>query len=165
MDRPRIADAAAVVASLSACRADVILVGGVAAILHGSTLGTAEVDFVRRCTAENSERLLAWAVETDAWFRRDPARRRLRPDASHFSARGALLLSTVHGPVDLLATIDGGKGFDDLLPHTEIVQLGDVTVRLLDLPTLIEVKSRVGRPKDKLVAAELIAILRQRLGS
>jgi hypothetical protein len=37
-----------------------------------------------------------------------------------------------------------------------------IEIRVVDLPTLIEIKSKVGRAKDKLVVAELIAILEER---
>lgn len=37
-----------------------------------------------------------------------------------------------------------------------------VEIRVVDLPTLIEIKSKVGRAKDKLMVADLIAILEER---
>jgi len=39
---------------------------------------------------------------------------------------------------------------------------GEIDIRVVDLPTLIEIKSKVGRTKDKLVVAELIVILEER---
>jgi len=47
------------------------------------------------------------------------------------------------------------------LPHSEVMRDGEVEIRVVDLPTLIDIKSRVGRSKDKLVVAELIVILEE----
>ncbi len=41
----------------------------------------------------------------------------------------------------------------------------DIEIRVVDLPTLIEIKSKVGRAKDKLAVADLIAILEERARS
>jgi hypothetical protein len=49
-----------------------------------------------------------------------------------------------------------------LLPHSEVMRDGEGEIRVVDVPTLIDIKSKVGRTKDKLVVAELIVILEER---
>jgi hypothetical protein len=39
---------------------------------------------------------------------------------------------------------------------------GEIEIRVVDVPTLIDIKSRVGRAKDKFVVVELIVILEER---
>jgi hypothetical protein len=38
----------------------------------------------------------------------------------------------------------------------------EIEIRVVDLETLIDIKSKVGRTKDKLVVADLIVILEER---
>jgi hypothetical protein len=66
------------------------------------------------------------------------------------------------GPLDPLCELEPGQGHEELLPQTEVTRDEGIEIRVVDLPTLIEIKSRVGRAKDKLVVAELIAILEER---
>ena len=159
---PAVADFGGLVRALSRHQVEVIVIGGLAASLHGAPLPTFDLDVIRRVTPQNIERLESLLADLDAVFRHDPGRRRLRPGASHLAAQGALLLNTRLGPLDVLATLHDGRGYDDLLPHTEVIHMGDVDVRVLDLTTLIEVKVAVGREKDKMAAAHLIALLRHR---
>jgi predicted nucleotidyltransferase len=44
------------------------------------------------------------------------------------------------------------------LAHTVRFTADGLEVRVLDLPTLISVKAKVGRAKDKLAVAELLAL-------
>ena len=39
---------------------------------------------------------------------------------------------------------------------------GEIEIRVVDVPTLIDIKAKVGRAKDKLVVGELIVILEER---
>ncbi len=72
-----------------------------------------------------------------------------------FAGQGQLNLSTNLGALDVLCRLHDGRGYADLLPHTHQVVDGDLTVRTLNLETLIEIKLAAGRPKDLLVMAIL----------
>ncbi len=115
-----------------------ILVGGAAALVHGSPLRTRDFDAVHRRTPANVERLLKVLQDVDAFFRNDIARRHLAPTQEHLQGKGQVLLSTRLGPLDLLGTLHDGRGYDELLPHTVIYEVGGRSLRVLDLPTLIE---------------------------
>ena len=105
------------------------------------------------------ERLHRVLTEIDARFRNDLAGRNLAPTLEHLQGPGQLLLTTRLGPLDLLGRLHDGRGFPELLPHTIALDVEGRLLRVLDLPTLIEVKTAAGRTKDKLVVAELLAIL------
>ncbi len=138
-----------------------IVVGMTAGILGGAPVTTLDVDVVHRRTAENVDRLLAALGELQAEYRHDP--RKLTPKASHLIGPGHQLLTTIHGDLDCLGTIDGGKAYDDLLGTTrEIVLSSGAAIRILDLPALIEIKRRAGRPKDLAVLPLLEATLDER---
>jgi hypothetical protein len=88
--------------------------------------------------------------------------RRLRPTAEQLLGSGQINLTTLLGPLDPLCELEPGQGYEQLLPHTEIMRDEEIEIRVVDLPTLIDIKSKVGRTKDKLVVAELIVILEER---
>jgi hypothetical protein len=68
-------------------------------------------------------------------------------------------LVTTLGAIDLLGEVTGGGSYEDLRPHTLLLDVFSVRCRVLDLPRLIEVKRAAGRPKDFEAIAELEAIL------
>lgn len=160
MSHPPAADLQGLLQAIAAAGVEMIVVGGVAAVLHGAPITTQDLDVVYRRTPENLDRLEALLRDLDAvaW---DPAGRRLRPSRSHLEAGGILLLSTRLGPFDPMASLGDGRGFDDLLAHSEIVSAGDLQLRVLDLATLIEAKTRAGRAKDRSVLPILLALLRE----
>ena len=67
-------------------------------------------------------------------------------------------LTTSLGAVDLLGEIAGGGGYDQLLPHSETVDMFGLQCRVLDLETLIVTNKAAGRPKDLDAIAELRTI-------
>ena len=130
-------------------RVNFIVVGGLAAVLHGAPISTLDVDVVHSRDAANVERLLAVLQSLDAVYRIQPERR-LRPNAAHLASPGHLNLITRLGPLDLLGTIGSGLGYDDLLPNSSSVDLGaGNTVRILDLDMLITLKEQLATDKDR----------------
>jgi hypothetical protein len=158
---PTTADFAALIDALLEADVDHIVVGGVGAILHGALAMTQDLDVVHRRTPENVARLMRVLEQLDAYVR-DPAGRRLRPRAEHVAGAGQIQLVTMHGPLDLLGQLHDGRGFDELLAHSEWVSDGRRRIRVLDLPTLIDIKAATGRPKDRVVVPLLLALLRGR---
>jgi predicted nucleotidyltransferase len=124
-----------------------IVVGMAAGILQGVPLTTLDVDIVHQRTPDNVARLTAALAELRAIYRGDP--RQLSPGALHLTGPGHQLLTTDHGDLDCLGTVDDGKSYEDLLPHTNELEIGGgATIKVLELSQLIEVKRRAGRPKD-----------------
>ncbi|HEY0992387.1 MAG TPA: hypothetical protein VGD80_35285 [Kofleriaceae bacterium] len=142
-----------------------IVVGGAAAVLQGAPITTRDLDIVHRRTPENVARLLEVMLQLDAIMRYDFAHRGLRPTAEMLLGRGQINLSTSLGPIDPLCQLDEGRGYDELLAHCETVVDEGRVLRVLDLPTLIEVKTRAGRPKDRVMLPILIATLQEREAS
>jgi hypothetical protein len=119
---------------------------------------TVDLDIVHRRSPENVARLLGVLAELDAVYRHDP--RKLRPNESHLLGPGHQLLTTTHGDLDCLGAIDQGKSYEDLLEQTTEMKLAEgLSVRVLALTALIEIKERSGRPKDLAVIPVLRATL------
>lgn len=151
-DRPR-----DLIAALGEARVEFIVVGGMAAVLHGAPIVTHDLDIVHRRTPENVDRLLALLESLNAGQRGDP--RRTRPTAAALSGTGHLTLETDLGPLDVLCELEPGQGYDELVDRTVRFTDGVMEFDVLDLETLIEIKRRTDRAKDRLMLAELVATL------
>jgi hypothetical protein len=159
---PNAADLPALLAILCDAGVEFIVVGGAAAVLQGVPVTTQDLDIVHRRTPENVARLLEVLLQIDATMRYDFARRGLRPTAEMLGGRGQINISTTLGPIDPLCELDAGQGYDELLAHSESLVDEGRQLRVLDLPTLIRVKTKAGRPKDRVMLPVLIATLQER---
>lgn len=145
---------------LAAADVEFIVVGMTAGILQGVPLTTVDLDVLHRRTPENVARLLAVLNRLGAVYRYDP--RRIAPTESHLIGPGHQLLETTNGDLDCLGSVDDGKSYDELVASTVPIKLsGDLTIRALDLATLIELKRRAGRPKDLAAIPHLEATLNE----
>ena len=142
------------------CRAEVrfVLVGGVAATLHGSARLTQDVDVVYARDEENLGRIVRALASLRPYLRDAPPGLPFQFDVQTLAAGLNFTLSTSVGDIDLLGEIAGAGGYDALIPHTIEVELFGGRCRCLDLPTLIAVKIATGRPKDLETIAELRAL-------
>jgi predicted nucleotidyltransferase len=140
-----------------------ILVGGGAAVIHGAPVTTQDIDIVHSRRAENVERLLQVLSGLDARLV-DPAGRNLTPGRLALSGPGQLLIRTRLGRVDVLGALHDGRGYEELLRTAETVDFEGRSLRIIDLHSLIEIKSGTGRAKDRLVVPVLLALARQRAG-
>lgn len=145
-------------------RADVrfIVIGGVAATVHGASRLTRDVDVVYARDEENVTKVAAAFAAHGPYLRGAPPGLPFRFDGKTIRLGLNFTLATDLGDVDLLGEIAGGGGFEDLLPHSIKVSIYGVTCLCLDLPTLIRVKRAAGRPKDLEAIAELEALLVER---
>jgi hypothetical protein len=138
-----------------------IVVGGVAAVLQGAPISTFDLDVVYRVSQDNITLLSAALAELEAVYR-DPAGRRIAPDAARLNHPGHHLLLTRFGPVDVLGSLGEGARFEDLEPRSSFFDVGGLRVRVLDLSAVLESKTRAARPKDRAVLEILQETLRLR---
>jgi hypothetical protein len=141
-------------------KVDFILVGGLAAVIQGAPVTTIDVDIVHSQSSENIARLLAFLKSVDATHRRLDDKM-IEPNERDLSGKGHVLLTTRIGPLDVLAVIEGGRSYEDLLDHTVEINFRGHTLRVLNLKTLIELKKRSTDPKDKQRLPVLRETLRQ----
>ena len=139
---------------------DFILVGGLAAVIQGAPVTTMDVDIVHSQSPENIDKLLAFLKSVEAVHRRFDDKV-IEPKERDLSGKGHVLLTTRIGPLDVLAVIEGGKSYEELLEHTVAIDFRGHTLRVLDLKTLIELKKSATDPKDKQRLPVLRETLRQ----
>ncbi len=148
--------------TLHAHRVEAIVVGGISAALHGAPVTTFDLDLLHSTEAANVRRLPAALEELDAVYRL-PAEKRLRPLASHLSSPGHQRLMTRFGPLGLPGSIGRSRRYEDLLPHTVEMEIGEgARVRVLDLETLIAIKEETARDTDLAVLPILRRTLEER---
>jgi hypothetical protein len=152
----------ALLACLVEAGVELIVVGGTAAVIHGAPTTTIDLDIVPRRSDENLARLLTALQQIDARPREKGRQKEAITAVDLASPHGQLRLSTSMGPLDCLSVLHDGRGYEELIAHTETVTDGGIEMRIIDLPTLIEIKSSTGRARDKLLVPLLIAVLEQR---
>jgi predicted nucleotidyltransferase len=150
--------------TLAEARVQFIVVGGVAATLHGAARATLDLDVVYRRSAENVGRLVRALVPLAPYLRGAPEGLPFVFDVDTVRRGLNFTLDTNLGALDLLGEVTGGGTYDALLPHTEDVDLFGYSCRAVTLDTLIRLKRAAGRPKDNEILAELEALRERRAG-
>ena len=157
-------DFEAVIQAFGEAGVEFVIVGGLAATIHGSARLTQDIDIVYSRTDANIECLVAALGPYAPYLRGAPPG--LPFDWSEATVERGLnfTLTTAIGDVDLLGEITGGGDYDALAPHSVDVELFGYPCRCLDLPGLIRAKRAAGRPRDLEALAELEALLQERDG-
>ena len=135
-----------------------VIVGGLAATVHGSARLTQDLDVVYRRTPENLSRLADALAPYRPYLRGAPPGLPFTLDADTLRRGLNFTLSTALGPLDLLGEIAGAGTYDDIFLDTVELRLFDRSCRVLGLEALIRAKRAAGRPKDLEVIAELEAL-------
>ena len=155
-------DLQAVLLALAERDVDFIVIGGVAAVLQGAPIATFDLDIVHSRDPENVRRLLTALTELGAHYREQPARK-LVPQSAHLMGAGHHLLLTKSGPLDVLGAVTGGRGYPELVTATIDLEVSPgLTVKVLDLATVIALKEELGGEKDRAVLPVLRRTLEER---
>jgi hypothetical protein len=136
---------------LAAHRVDYIMIGGLAAAIHGSDLVTGDLDITPATDDENLARLSSALDELDARIRTLDA-----PDGVRFAhdatslARGAVWnLVTNAGDLDLAMMPSGTRGYEDLRRDAVAIAIVGIPTRVAALADVIRSKEAAGREKDR----------------
>jgi predicted nucleotidyltransferase len=143
------------------CEADIdfVVVGGYAAVLHGSSHVTRDLDVCMILSAENVEKLREIFRDLHPTHRFTPQRLSFLENPSPGVPMKNLYLQTDLGAVDFLSAITGVGNFEEVNEHAVQVELFGKQLRVIGVSDLIKAKEALGREKDVIVAKELRAIL------
>lgn len=142
-----------------------VLIGGLAAVAHGSPLPTADVDVTPDRDAANLDRLATALRELGARIRTgDPDGVVFPIDGAFLAAQPRMLnLTTSAGDLDLTflpAGFDGG--YRELIAESDPLELVDgVTTRVARLRAIIRSKETADREKDRRALPYLRALLEE----
>jgi hypothetical protein len=147
---------------LTARGVDFVVIGGIAAILHGSSRNTFDLDVCFATDPGNLEALGAVLLGLNARLRGVEEDVPFVPDAATLRKIQTLTLATDLGDFDVLSRPDGAPGYEALRRAAERYDLGGFSVLVASVSDLIAMKRAAGRDKDLLDVGELEAILRLR---
>ena len=145
-------------AALHNARVEYIIIGGVAATVHGSSRLTQDVDICYSRRSANLERIVRALHPLKPYLRGAPRGLPFEWSATTLKAGLNFTLTTTAGDIDLLGEVTGGGGYDDLIDHTIDVTLFGHRTKCLNLEWLIVTKRAAGRPRDLEAIAELEAL-------
>jgi predicted nucleotidyltransferase len=142
-----------------------VVIGGVAAILHGASHVTTDVDIVPEEGRDNLARLSAALKELNARIRvvGEPEGIPFDHSAESLTRVRIWNLVTDRGNLDLTFVPSGTRGYDDLVRDAEPMTVRGVEVPVASLADVIRSKEAAGRERDRLVLPTLRRLLeRQR---
>ncbi|MGH9319534.1 MAG: nucleotidyltransferase [Vicinamibacteria bacterium] len=154
-------DFEALLRTLTEAGVEFLVVGGVAATVHGSARLTQDLDVVYRRTPENIDRLTVALGAHEPYLRGAPPGLPFRWDSATIARGLNFTLTTDMGDLDVLGEITGGGSYDELREHSIVIRVFGLECRVLGLRRLIEVKRAAGRPKDLEAISELEKILEE----
>ncbi|HMC64949.1 MAG TPA: hypothetical protein VKI65_08405 [Gemmataceae bacterium] len=139
-----------------------LVIGGQAAVLHGSPVPTFDVDLCYRRSADNLQKLAKSLEELHPTLRGAPPDLPFRLDPQSLALGSNFTFLTDLGPLDLLGWVEPFGEFEKLLARAERMDLGSCKVLVIGLDDLISIKRHINRPKDQVVAVQLEALKRLR---
>jgi hypothetical protein len=153
-----VTDFGALLATFSRHNVEFIVVGGAAAIAHGSARLTQDLDVVYGRSAENLARVVAALKDLNPYLRGAPRGLPFFWDVTMLKRGLNFTLTTSLGDIDLLGEIAGGGGYEALKAKAIELNVFETRCLCLSLDQLIQAKQAAGRPKDLEAIAELEAI-------
>ena len=135
-----------------------VIIGGVAAALHGSARVTYDLDIVYERNSDNLERIVRALAPYEPYLRGAPSGLPFKFDAATLKRGLNFTFTTSQGPIDLLGELSGIGSYRQAREHAVEAQLFGATYLFLDLEALITSKKAAGRAKDLEAIAELEAI-------
>lgn len=141
-----------------------VLIGGLAAVYHGSPFPTEDADITPATGADNLQRLSAALTDLKARIRTEsvPEGLPFAHDANSRAAAATWNLTTEAGDLHISFTPDGTTGYSDLAREAEPADLYGSVVHVASLADVIRSKQAANRPKDQRVLPTLRRILSER---
>ena len=143
---------------LAEYKVDCVIVGGVAAAIHGSSLLTNDVDVCYARDSNNLNRLAEALQSVNARLRNTPPGLPFILDAETLARGLNFTFSTDLGELDLLGEIRGVGVYKDVLDGSITIALFGYHFSVIDIGKLIVAKRAAGRSKDLIALPELEAI-------
>ncbi|MEA2464823.1 MAG: hypothetical protein QOJ98_2570 [Acidobacteriota bacterium] len=154
-----------ILVALGSTEVSFVIIGGVAATVHGSARLTSDIDIVYERSRSNIERLVEALAPLKPYLRGAPAGLPFRFDAETVRRGLNFTLSTDAGPVDVLGEVTGVGDYAAVVAVSDEVLLFGSSYRCINLDALIVSKRAAGRAKDLEAVAELELIRDERASS
>ena len=151
-------DPARIIEELNRAGVDYVVIGGVAATLHGCPEQTYDLDILYAGTPENRGKLLKALEGIGAQWERPLTEEILQ-------RQPVFALNTKHGDLDIFTTVPGLAGYSEAAASADLLTMEGVSVKALNLSTLIAAKDAAADPNPRKQAAlAFLKALQQRQG-
>jgi hypothetical protein len=141
-----------------------VVIGGFAAVAHGVSLLTQDVDICCPFTVSNLLRLQEALAAIHPVHRMTPMALPLQLDRRSAKNFKSLYLKTDLGELDCLSAVAGLGGYPEVKRASRRVRLGSRYCYILGLEGLIRAKVSLGRPRDREAVRQLKAIQERQSG-
>ena len=121
---------------------DYVVIGGVAATLHGCPEQTYDLDILYAATPENRARLLTALQAIDAQWERPLT------DAV-LQRQPVFALNTKHGDLDIFTQVPGVESYAAAAQEANVFELDGVPAKVLNLSSLITAKEAAADPNPR----------------
>lgn len=149
---------------LSESGVEFIIVGGVAATLHGVGGSTYDLDIAAPFTRDNMARLLAALAPHHPRHRIMPGKPPIHEREAELASLKNLYVECDLGVLDIIGELPPVGGYREVAESAVEISVLGIRYRVIGIDELIRIKDQLGRGKDQETARELRAI-RDRRGS
>lgn len=151
--RPR-----ALLSHLTAHGVDFVVVGGIAAVLHGAERNTFDLDVCPAADQGNLDALARALTELSPLIRGVEEDVPFVPDGRSLRSLQILTLATSLGPLDVITSLEGWPPYASLRRRALRVDIGPTTILVASIDDLLEMKRASARDKDRFDVEALEAI-------
>ncbi len=137
-----------------------VIVGGFAGVVHGCTYVTQDLDICCDFSPANLLLLQKAISDLDPVHRMTPNRKKLKLSDKTCAQLKNLYLDTKKGQLDCLSFIDGLGDYSRAKQESELIEVEDMKIRVLNLDALIKTKKAMNRPRDMAAILQLESIKR-----
>jgi hypothetical protein len=135
-----------------------VVIGGFAAVAHGVTLLTQDVDVCCRLGTDNLLRIQSALADLHPVHRMPSQRPALMLTPKTAAEFRNLYLETDWGQLDCLGEVAGVGTYEQALQESTEIELAAGPCRILSIGALIRAKEAMGRPRDREAIVQLRAI-------
>lgn len=139
-------------------RVEFVLVGGFAAVAHGVSLMTQDIDVYCRFSPEDLRTIEAAVADLHPVHRMTPQKLPLVLTDELCASLKNLCLDTDFGPMDCLSSVPGIGDFEAVKRRSIELPITAGACPVLDIDALIEAKSATNRTHDRMTILQLKAI-------
>lgn len=141
-------DLIGIIDRLIQAKVDFVLVGGLAAVTHGSSMTTQDIDVCCDFSTKNLLRLQSALAGLHPVHRMTTNQVPLDLNKNNCAKLKNLYLETDMGQLDCLGEILGIGNFEAVKQQSESIELDGHPCKILRIDALIIAKKAMGRPKD-----------------
>ncbi len=138
---------------------DFVLVGGYAAVLHGASQVTHDIDICAVITQGELIKLRHALGDLNPKHRMNP---NFSPSLLEYPSENQVIdnfyLSTDAGVLDILKEMKPIGSFERIKANAISVKIFGLDCKVICIEDLITIKQSMNRPKDKIVLSELLAV-------